>query len=568
MKKIYSLCLGALWGMACFLIFLPESAALSVEEELVETIQQVSVASKSSSGSQTAERPQEYKWTSRGDVVDLTISSISLVDLKLPDEYIPRYGFYPIQVDVRNLRSVPRVLTFSRPGSDMTIDVRVPPDTAIRRILYFPMRGDHSGSYVSGYISATEQGRGVVANGPHCSSRYGANLAVGGEASFFRRDVLAGVKARHFSFSPLFFHDYPADWKVYSSLDVILLENNTFNQLDKARKNVLLEWVFDGGNLILNNHGDKSANGVNTGVYGRGEISRVEVNTNDNTALEKFFDQLGSSEQSRSMDYADNKLDPRPDDYSMRLPAITAFFIILFVILVGPVNLWVLAPAGKRQRLFLTTPVITFAAGFIMFLIILGIDGFGGSGKRLTYIELYPEGNSAYIHQSQVSRSGVLSATNFSLAADTLFHDRVLSSNQRSWATKQGQRTEDAGFSYFSSRSARWQSLSRREMTRGTVTHIETDEKGNLIMLSSLSVTLKEFFYCDANNQYWRAPELKPGMKTVLEKVKPEKSSIILFGTGSFQAKGEPGELGPIPTLPSMKWDDTVIYRGYIVERK
>ena len=87
--------------------------------------------------------------------------------------------------------------------------------------------------------------------------------------------------------------------------------------------------------------------------------------------------------------------------------------LVLFGILVGPVNLFVLAKSGRRHRLFITTPLISLGASLLLILLIIFQDGFGGRGMRRVLMEVRPDAgqNAAFLHQEQIARTGILTGT-------------------------------------------------------------------------------------------------------------------------------------------------------------
>ena len=66
-------------------------------------------------------------------------------------------------------------------------------------------------------------------------------------------------------------------------------------------------------------------------------------------------------------------------------------FILVFAVLVGPVNLFWLADASRRHRLFWSTPLISVAASLLLVGVIALQDGFGGSGERVMATLLVPD---------------------------------------------------------------------------------------------------------------------------------------------------------------------------------
>jgi hypothetical protein len=101
-------------------------------------------------------------------------------------------------------------------------------------------------------------------------------------------------------------------------------------------------------------------------------------------------------------------------------------FLVIFGVLVGPVNLFVLAPAGKRHKLFITTPLLSIGASIVMVGLILIQDGTGGTGRRFIAINLQPDEAAAYVTQEQISRTGVLFGTGFEMKQPVLIEPVAL----------------------------------------------------------------------------------------------------------------------------------------------
>ena len=71
--------------------------------------------------------------------------------------------------------------------------------------------------------------------------------------------------------------------------------------------------------------------------------------------------------------------------------------LIIFSIIVGPVNLFVFAKSGRRHRLFFTTPLISLIAALLVLTFILFEDGVGGQGRRMLVMDLESAANDALL---------------------------------------------------------------------------------------------------------------------------------------------------------------------------
>ena len=111
----------------------------------------------------------------------------------------------------------------------------------------------------------------------------------------------------------------------------------------------------------------------------------------------------------------------RLSQFVSTIPLNTVFligFIGCSAILIGPVNLFWIAGAGRRHRLFWTTPVISLSASLLLAIFIVLQDGFGGSGARVIMMQLLPDQKKAVIVQEQAAHTGVLLSKGFSTPDD------------------------------------------------------------------------------------------------------------------------------------------------------
>lgn len=95
--------------------------------------------------------------------------------------------------------------------------------------------------------------------------------------------------------------------------------------------------------------------------------------------------------------------------------------MLVFAVLVGPVNLFVLAPARRRHRLFFATPLISLGAAGLLVLAVILSDGTGGKGERFVWMENVPEENVSYLQQYQYSRCEAMFSTGFEIPKAAFF---------------------------------------------------------------------------------------------------------------------------------------------------
>ncbi len=316
------------------------------------------------------------------------------------------------------------------------------------------------------------------------------------------------------------------------------------------------------------------------------------------------------------------------DLYNWRVeknPLVLVIGLLLFALLVGPVNFFVFAPPGRRHRLFVTVPALSLLASLGLGAgIVLG-DGFGGDGARRALVMLLPWENKAAVFQEQVARTGVLLGAGFPLAADTAAgevpdDDPGANAGRGDNAPPLNRTDTAAGGDWFRSHSRQVQRFWRITPTRARIELVGGGTGGAApVVQSSLTTTLRDFVYLDAAGGVWAVDTLPPGRRVTLQTdARPwpqhrvaasmgtppapspqeleydqvakraaaggmltEKMKQILAGgppdptsattdsgtdtreRGHFYALGGAGDLAPLDTLPSIRWtDESIIYTG------
>ena len=149
-------------------------------------------------------------------------------------------------------------------------------------------------------------------------------------------------------------------------------------------------------------------------------------------------------------------------------------FIAIFGILVGPVNLFWLAPAGKRQRMFWTTPLLSLGGSLLLVAIMVLQDGIGGNGARLTLAILQPEQKRLALMQEQVSRTGVLLKRSFPIVEPGWMQPLDLAKAESSYSSREGRHSFDETDTtrtgdWFASRSVQAQLLETVRPSRAAI---------------------------------------------------------------------------------------------------
>ncbi len=266
------------------------------------------------------------------------------------------------------------------------------------------------------------------------------------------------------------------------------------------------------------------------------------------------------------------------------------FFIlvlIVFGVLVGPVNLFVFAKAGRRHRLFVTTPLISLGASLLLIVLILFQDGFGGRGLRVVLMEVQPgpSENAAYIAQEQIARTGVLLDTEFETGENGLFSPVLVEESRWARVTEindggQGRYSvnlDEEGMrlsgSWFQSRSEHGHLFETIVPTRGRISLVQ--ESPAPVITSTFEFPLEELWYRDPAGGLWRGEGISQGRNVTLSPVGDPNTFDRWVGgerirfvhrnqkrlqkveTRRDHFFATTNEAGGIPTLHSINWQET-----------
>jgi hypothetical protein len=220
--------------------------------------------------------------------------------------------------------------------------------------------------------------------------------------------------------------------------------------------------------------------------------------------------------------------------------------LIAFGLLVGPINLFYLAKAGRRQRLFFTTPIISLGASVLLIIYILFQDGTGGSGVRTSLVYVNPDAATASIRQDQISRTGVLFSTSFTTDEPAMISPALLETSR--WT-----RLKPSGYNYngqeqrysqsdpksfagdwFQSRSEQGQCLQLIRSSRGRMELAAASADGQPPSLrSSFSYSIETVFYVDEKEQLWKSTSgVKTGGTLQFERSTPDEFTKALKANG------------------------------------
>lgn len=375
--------------------------------------------------------------------------------------------------------------------------------------------------------------------------------------------------------------ELPEDWRALVGFAGLWLTGEEVAQLSPAQRGALHDWMCQGGSLYLCSVQqpieDLRATGLGRLVVLPSEELAIGATAKTIRALEPSLPQhLAAGYAALSERWAARDI---VGEIKMNLPLLIGFLAV-FAILVGPLNLFVFAPTGRRHRLFWTTPAISVGASLALFLIIIFQDGFGGSGVRTALVYLQPIGRKQVTLQEQLARTGVITSSTFA-TAEPSFIGQIkldLARNAPSRRYANSDRTFSGG--WFASRSLQAHWVESISSTRAEVALVNAAELRDPnvapVILSSISAPLGHLVYHDEHGRFWQTAMVRMGERTTLESVQkppqllPKQAGPRLRAAwenvrdlpGHFYATSESGN-GMIDTLPSIRWhDQQVIYCG------
>ncbi len=453
---------------------------------------------------------------------------------------IPPGGFLPVRMEVKNMSTEKREWRLHSThtlGAARTFQyftkVEVPAGETRSFDLLLPLVSDYDvgGRYsqveifVSGYGflngSASDSGSGRSGS----STPYlglGKELAVK-EWGQLRENLQKNASSRELDGTELDTDHLPADWRGLAGFQIIIFTEAEWRAISAPAAGALRDWVAQGGRLIIWHEGAAAAADLPArGVYGAG---RIEHWRNDGKFLDRCIKALLAQGDTQDREYKWYTWEwPMAMEVGSPEPPrmLIMIFVMLFAIIIGPVNFLVFAPPGQRHRLFWTTPAISVAASLIMALYITTREGFGGRGSRFEVMLSLPTEHKAALWQEQVSRTGVLTSTAFTNAEPIL--PVSLNLRKRPGISFRSERMDAYALNdntwsgnWFRSRATQAQIFTLVSSSRGRL-EISAGASGAPQAVSSFERPLAEAWYVDDAGTVWQTKDLAPGEKRELTK--------------------------------------------------
>ena len=382
----------------------------------------------------------------------------------------------------------------------------------------------------------------------------------------------------------------PSDWRGWIALDQTWMTAGEWKALPNDQRQALLEAVALGNELALvcvSGEEAKSlrlmfrlaeASQAKDWAYGAGRV-RLMVGGDTGASLAAIIRK--GPHKGQLLD--DSKLSAWLEKATPPVETagpLVLLFIVLFGIIAGPVNLFVLAPSGRRHRLFVTTPLISLAGAVVLAAAIFIQDGTGGRGTRLIHAQVLPEAKKLLITQEQVARCGLLLGTSFQVR-DPVWLQPLLGDQGNVFARTGRTHGSDADGRFvgdwFRSRTRQHHFLQSARPSRAAIEFTPGETPS---VISTFEGELATLWILDEDGKAWSAEKVRPGERVTLRSMDKDVPSTWWHEQlGAFELQGllrsvlegskakqscffaraqDPGDL-PIDTLPSIRWETPLV---------
>lgn len=383
----------------------------------------------------------------------------------------------------------------------------------------------------------------------------------------------------------------PPDWRAYSGMDQIWMRSSEWLGLPGGTRNAVLEAITFGADLVLVCPDATDATALKTSFkrpanqnsddwyQGAGRIRLVTAanhNLNTGTALSIIRSAPVRPEDMESA-RASTLLDQAVASIGAAGPLVL-LFIVLFGVVAGPVNLFVLAPSGRRHRLFITTPIISLVGALILALSIFIQDGTGGSGTRVIHAQILPDQKRLLITQEQMARTGLLLGSSFASSETTWIQplaDSEAHSHSRSIQTHSIDPDGTHSGDWFRSRTRQRHLIQTVRPSRAAIEFTGGETPS---ILSTMETTLKTVYVKAPDDTVWKAENVSPGTRTPLTRAddnmswwndltSTEKLTGLVKNsttraennTAHFYAEAEPAAPFIMDSLSSIHWQTPLV---------
>ena len=450
-----------------------------------------------------------------------------------------------------------------------TTSVTCPPGANKSQTLLFPVGSPAPGNWQRDAYLTLNVSRAGISTGGAMGNAYGS--ADDGKARvLLGRDMNAF--SGNFKGSATSTFDTrlaPTDWRAYAGFQSLVVTGAEWTRMAPGARNAILLWVKSGGGLVaaLDANTDRASLGLpepdittDRTALGLGDVVLINAPANGvySKADKEFAGKLEAAIGWFSRDLPAQAIDGRTirnwQDHDPELHKNTRGkgvgylmlgVLVLFALIIGPVNLFIIAPSARRHRLFFSVPAISLIAVALLVASVLLGDGVGGAGTRHVLIENRPgDGeNTNHLLQYQFSRCGALFSTGFTTPGQAVIQPLV-TPNQPSGLSGSFSLRADAsqlaaGGPWFASRTTQAYMMTAIEPTRG---RIELNGTGaSATVTSTFDFPIDSLFFTDGQ-AWWKAT---PHAQGTAAAVAPSSRSEAMAAIDK-QTEKAPAEFRPL----------------------
>lgn len=383
----------------------------------------------------------------------------------------------------------------------------------------------------------------------------------------------------------------PTDARGLIGLDALWLTDDEARRVPPAARAALAAWVAQGGDLVLFADAEAPAPASlpmraadwASGAYGLGRLYRLEPAAQTREALAEALGSLRARVVISEHDVRAQRVVKAGAVRRAVAPVeVSRGRIFAFLgglaLLIGPLNLFLIAPKRRRTRLLWSTPMLSLAASLALVLMILSEDGLGGEGQRAQFVLQMPDAKVRARWQVQATRTGLLPGAGFELDG-ALYVEALLFGEQGSLRlrtelapSEDGSRLHASG-DWFRTRAVQAQLLYAVEPSRARVRWRR--QGGGVSVTSGLGYPLEALIFFDEAGRPWRGAGLSPGRTLALEPAGEAEAQALLQELsaglpghlagrleatlprpGWILARAGADALEPWSTLPRLRWTD------------
>lgn len=476
-----------------------------------------------------------------GQTQILNASNPSGAKLTITSPYgeLPEYGFLPIVAELTNPGTSKAVWDVEQSsygrGDNFQRHFRLecPPMESRSVALLLATGSVMPNSYYGGYnyfnISVRSDGMGQS-----------GNMNSSGSSGSSARGILTGMKHKG-NFPPGGWSRVAfdvslasSDWRAYQGFGGVLMSDLEWRSMNPGQKLALTTWVKNGGALLVaaTESGQTAATlglpandpSTKESACGLGYLRVMEAKEIAKSASVPFLQHedayRGSHQSSGVMDNwaAKNAMLAERMGRGL-LTGLMLLVVAVFAVVIGPINLFIIAPAKRRHKLFFSVPIISAIAGVFLLASVMISDGIGGKGVRYVLVENRPgeSENNNHVIQYQSSQCGVLFTTGFETKgpvfverlARTDRYSRDFSGNFELAIIPDGL---EANGPWFASRTRQHYRLMGVNPSRGRIEISGADASTRLT--STFDFPLQTLYFSRDGKEWWKATDIQQGVPT------------------------------------------------------